>query len=174
MKNPFKKPSWSPYIAGAGVGIISWFAFLITHKVLATSTGFVRFSGFILSLFAQEHVEYNAYFSKYIRFKPVFEWQCMLLVGILIGAIVSSRMNKVSFSQIPFLWGKNFGFSTKIRALGAFIGGFLLLVGARIGGGCTLGHGVSGGLMLGTSSWFFIAVLFTTGIITANILYRKK
>jgi uncharacterized membrane protein YedE/YeeE len=60
------------------------------------------------------------------------------------------------------------------RMIAAFIGGAILLFGARLAGGCTSGHGISGTMQLALSSWIFFPVMFITGIITARILFRKK
>jgi uncharacterized membrane protein YedE/YeeE len=54
----------------------------------------------------------------------------------------------------------------------SFVGGFLLLFGARFGGGCTSGHMISGISQLAISSFLFSAALFISGIITARVLYR--
>jgi uncharacterized protein len=48
-----------------------------------------------------------------------------------------------------------------------------MLFGARLAGGCTSGHGISGGLQLALSSWVFMISLFSSGIIIALILYPK-
>ena len=39
--------SWSPYLAGAGIGILSWFAFLLSDHPLGVSTAFAKTSGMI-------------------------------------------------------------------------------------------------------------------------------
>jgi hypothetical protein len=35
MANPVTMKSWSPYVVGAGIGILSWFAFATADKHLA-------------------------------------------------------------------------------------------------------------------------------------------
>jgi len=174
VKNPLKAESWSPYIVGTAIGILSWITFLIMFKALSITTAFVRISGFIIGIFSYDHISFTPYFAKYIEYKPVFEWQIALFVGIIAGSWISSRFSSISIAPIPYLWVQNFGSSNRNRIIGALIGGFLLLFGARLGGGCTLGHGVSGGLQLLTLSFLFIGTVFATGIITAHILYRKK
>ena len=56
----------------------------------------------------------------------------------------------------------------------AFFGGAILLYGARMAGGCTNGHGISGTMQLALSSWVFFPVMFITGYATARLLFRKK
>lgn len=55
-----------------------------------------------------------------------------------------------------------------VSPLLAVAGGFCLAVGARISGGCTSGHGISGMSMLSTSSFVTIASLFGTGALLAS------
>lgn len=174
VKNPLRKAAWSPYAVGAGIGILSWFTFLIMLKPLSTSTAFVRAVAFVIGIFSVDHVAYTPYLSKYAEFRPVFEWQFMLVIGLFIGAWISAKFAGISFGDIPYLWGENFGYKGLTRIIGAMIGGFMLLFGARLAGGCTLGHGISGGLQLVTLSWLFVMVVFGSGIVAANILYRKK
>jgi len=169
-----KKAVWSPYIVGTNIGLITLVVFLFFRKTIGISTAFVRIYGFIVGLFSLDHISINLYLSKYMEYKPVFEWQASLLVGIIIGAWIAAKITGVTFSFIPFLWGKNFGFSKKTRALGATIGGFLVLFGARLAGGCPMGNGISEGMHLVTISWIFLPTMFLGGIVTAFILYRKK
>ena len=52
--NILKKPQWPPYVAGALIGVVSWFAVLTAGKYLGVSTTFSRTIGMIESLFAPE------------------------------------------------------------------------------------------------------------------------
>merc|ERR1712037_596784 len=48
--------------------------------------------------------------------------------------------------------------------LSAFVGGFLLIFGSRLGGACTTGHGLSGCVLLMVQSWIAVAAMFMGGI----------
>ena len=58
--------------------------------------------------------------------------------------------------------------------VGTFLGGFIILYGARLADGCTSGHGISGTLQLAVSGWFFFAVMFASGGLTAWLLFGRK
>jgi hypothetical protein len=60
-----RQRTWSPYIAGGLVGILSWFA-ILTVKPLGASTTFVRTAAMIEGIFASGHVEGLPYFVKYM------------------------------------------------------------------------------------------------------------
>jgi uncharacterized membrane protein YedE/YeeE len=175
MPNPLSQPRWSPYLVGAGIGVLSWITFGLMDKALGTSTTFVRVVGLVESLFAPGHVESNAYFSKYIIDKPAVDWQMMLVIGLVFGALVSSALSKSrQVERVPDLWAWRFGPSKGLRSLGAIVGGILVLFGARMAGGCTSGHGISGGLQFAISSWIFFASFFAAGIATAFLMFGTE
>ncbi|MGL5378986.1 YeeE/YedE thiosulfate transporter family protein [Clostridium sp.] len=56
----------------------------------------------------------------------------------------------------------------------SFLGGFLLLFGARMADGCTSGHMMSGMMQGSVSGYFFAAAVFGTAIPTALIVKKMK
>lgn len=48
-----KEIRWSPYVAGAGIGVLSWLSFLISRKPIACSTTFAKASGMIEKIYAE-------------------------------------------------------------------------------------------------------------------------
>lgn len=167
-----KEPRWSPYVVGAGIGLLSWFTFLTAQTPLGTSTTFVRAVAIGEKAVAPEHVAENPYYRKN---GPKIDWQFALVVGLFVGAFVSSRLSGDRLDErVPELWERRFGPSAGLRAAGAFLGGLLLLFGARLADGCTSGHGISGTLQLALSSWVFFLTLFAAGAATAWILFRRE
>ena len=59
------------------------------------------------------------------------------------------------------------------RDVDAFAGGFLILFGARLAGGCTSGHVLSGVSQLAISGMVFAAGVFASGIVVARSLYGR-
>ena len=72
---------------------------------------------------------------------------------------------------VPQVWRERFGPSATKRFLAAFVGGVLVMFGARLAGGCTSGHGISGSLQLALSSWTFFLVMFASGLVTAWLMF---
>jgi hypothetical protein len=160
---------------GLGIGVLSWITFLTMGKALGASTTFVRAAGALEATVASEHVRENAYFAKYLVGKPAFEWQFALVIMLGVGAFLAARFAGERLrEQVPAMWQARFGPSRTKRWVGAFLGGALLLFGARLAGGCTSGHGISGGLQLALSSWTFLMAMFGAGIVTAFTLYGKE
>ena len=40
MNNPLTMKSWSPYVVGAGIGVLSWFAFATANHPIGITTAF--------------------------------------------------------------------------------------------------------------------------------------
>jgi uncharacterized membrane protein YedE/YeeE len=179
IKNLIRKPRWSPYWIGAGIGILSWITFGLMDKALGVSTTMVRAAGVLEKIVTETHVHSNEYFIKYLGTatepKPVFEWQFALVVMLPLGALFSAWLSGEKFrEEVPHLWEWRFGPSKMVRNMVAFLGGVILLFGARLAGGCTSGHGISGSMQLALSSWSFFLSLFVAGVVTAFMLYGKN
>lgn len=168
---------WSPYVAGALVGILAILSiYATTHflgkgSFLGASTTFVRAAGLLFQVADPEHVASNAY---YVKEKVRIDWQFMLVVGIFIGALIASLMDKsFKLESVPPLWEKHFGPSVWKRALGAFGGGIVAMVGARMADGCPSGHGLSGMMQLSVSALAALAMFFIVGMLVAHFIYRR-
>jgi uncharacterized membrane protein YedE/YeeE len=171
----FQQERWSPYIVGTGIGVLSWITFGLMGKALGASTTMVRCAGLLESLIAPDHVRNNDYYVKYIVDKPAIDWQMMLVVGLPLGALLAAVIGNSQRSEsLPDLWQQRFGRRAVTRYALAFLGGAIMLFGARLAGGCTSGHGISGGLQFSVSSWIFFASFFTAGIVTAFALYGRE
>ena len=131
--NPLKKYPWSPYVAGALIGMVSWFSVLTAGKYLGVSTTFVRTIGMIESMFIPERVASLPYFFKE---KPMIDWQWMEVMGILIGAFIAANLSgDLKGKFIPPMWERRFGPSRLKRWIIAFLGGTVLMFGARMADG---------------------------------------
>lgn len=167
------KPLWNPYVVGASLGVLSWLAFAVVNQPLGVSTSLSAASSVCaVPLLGGEGVAQNAYW-----LKTPFKWDygMLFLVGTFVGSLLSvlaSRTFRVE--KVPSVWAEYFGPSVTKRMFAAFIGGILTMYGARMAGGCTSGHGISGSLQLAVSSWTFFLTLFATGVITSAILFRRR
>ncbi|MBN1885541.1 MAG: YeeE/YedE family protein [Candidatus Krumholzibacteriota bacterium] len=161
---------WSPYVVGAGIGVLSWLTFLLSDKPLGCSTAFARTSGMIEKLFRGPAVAEKPYYKK---FAPEIDWEWMLVFGIVIGAFVSARISGTfEMRWVPALWAAHFGTAVLPRFLVALLGGVFMGLGARWAGGCTSGHGISGTLQLAVSSWIVAIGMFVGGIAAAHVIFR--
>ncbi len=168
--NWFTEVEWSPYVVGAAIGVLSWFTWLVSNEPIGCSTSFSRIAGMIERLFRGKRVEKKLY---YQEVKPEVDWQVMLVMGIVIGALVSALLSgDFTWQWIPSVWGADIGNNTAIRLIVAFVGGILLGLGSRWAEGCTSGHGISGTMQLAVSSWISAACFFIGGILIAQLVFK--
>jgi uncharacterized membrane protein YedE/YeeE len=170
--------AWSPYLAGALVGLLAvasaWATTLVMGKTsyLGASTTFVRAAGLLEQTVALERVDGNAYFRKE---KVRVDWQFMLVIGIFAGALVASLADKSFKSEgVPPTWAARFGPSVGKRALWAFLGGIVAMIGARLADGCPSGHGLSGLMQLSISGLVALLFFFGVGVLVARLVYGGR
>ena len=96
------------------------------------------------------------------------------MLGMAIGGFLGGRTFGRPVTDMPGEWENRFGPSRTKRYLATFAGGFLILFGARLAGGCTLGLFLSGSTQLALSGLYFGAVIFSVAMLTARIVYSKR
>ncbi len=99
-------------------------------------------------------------------------WRASLVIGIFAGAAASALVSG-SFRNVPVtpLWESAFPSGAKRRAAAVFAGGFLIMLGALIGGGCTTGAFMAGFPTLSIGSFAMGMTFFGVGMGTAFVLY---
>jgi uncharacterized membrane protein YedE/YeeE len=169
--------SWK--VAGIALGLLLTLATALV-KPLGVSTQFVVTDAMVTHKVAPEFAESNAYLSKYgekTDWGIGYGW--MLVIGMLVGggvtALIFRKKQPVADKgSMPPMWKSQFGPSHVKRYAAAFSGGVLLLFGARLAGGCTSGHMISGISQLALSSFIFGVVTFVAAILMAKFLYRNR
>lgn len=158
---------------GLLLGIVFFLAMLF-QKPVGVSTQFSVASG-IIENFAEGDKDTFTSSSQYYNegkgaiakeIANPFSYEMIFILGIFLGALVGSRI----FPKERLKMEKDFRdepLSGKI-ILKLFSAGFLLLFGARMAGGCTSGHMMSGISQMSLSSFIFTAVLFPMAILAAK------
>lgn len=164
-------PDWSPYVVGAAIGVLSWLTFYFSDKPIGASSFYAHVAGFLGKIFAKRHVESLEYFKDN---PPRVGWEFAFVVSIIAGgAIAALTGGEFANEWLPPIWEARFGDSIALRAAIAFAGGILMAVGARLAGGCTSGHGISGTMQLNTASWIAAICFFIGGIPVAMLLFKS-
>ncbi|TVS20042.1 MAG: hypothetical protein EA424_05985 [Planctomycetaceae bacterium] len=162
-------PAWSPYLVGALIGVLSMLTFYLSDKPIGTSTAYARVAGLVGRLFAPRHTDALPFYAKKT---PAIDWQVMLVAGILVGGFLAAWTGgEITGRWLPPFWVERFGESIALRLIVAFLGGALMAFGARMAGGCTSGHGISGTLQLAVGSWIAMIGFFVGGVATAMLLF---
>lgn len=163
-------PAWSPYLVGAGIGVLSWLTFYFSDKPIGASSFYAQVAGFIGKLFAKRHTQSLSYFKDN---QPRVGWEFVFVVSTIVGGAVAAVTGGEFVNEwLPPMWIARFGDSIALRAGVAFGGGILMAFGARLAGGCTSGHGISGTLQLNVASWIAVICFFIGGIAVAMALFK--
>lgn len=163
--------AWSPYLVGALIGVLSMLTFYFSNKPLGASTAYARLAGMLGNVAAPKHTKSLKFYQDN---KPAVDWEVMLVVGAILGSFLAAwQGGELSFEWLPPMWAARFGQDTLvIRLAVALSGGILVAFGARLAGGCTSGHGISGALQLSVGSWVALICFFVGGIAAAMLMYR--
>jgi uncharacterized membrane protein YedE/YeeE len=162
--------AWSPYLVGAAIGVLSWLTFYFSDKPIGASSFYAQVAGFFGKLIVPRHTALLAYFKDN---PPRVGWEFVFVVSIIVGgALAAVTGGEFANRWLPPMWIARFGDSIALRAAVAFGGGILMAFGARLAGGCTSGHGISGTLQLNVASWIAVICFFIGGIAVAMLLFK--
>lgn len=106
-------------------------------------------------------------------------YEFVFVIAMLIGAFLSALLSgdkpeTTARKAMPEVWENRFGNNTTKRYVWAFLAGVIVLFGARLAGGCTSGHMMSGMMQTALSGYLFALGAFATAIPLAIILFNKK
>ena len=178
-------------LSGIALGLVFFFAVFLV-KPIGVSTQFVILDGIIWNAVDNSvvtennttksgYTSTNAYLAKsggkYAKnvSNPI-NYSFVFVIAMIVGAFVSSLLRGGNSSRervMPQVWRANFGDSPWKRYVAVFLAGFIVLYGARLAGGCTSGHMMSGMMQTAVSGYIFAAGAFLAGIPTALFLFRK-
>jgi len=140
------------------------FSSAITNRPIGASTTFPYIADLIAG------ATHNNYFDK---IKTPGNWELIFLAGAFIAGLAISLFKKeFKLTLIHTNWRKHKNNSAIARAIWAFVGGFILIFGARMAGGCTSGHILSGGMQLAFSSLTFAVFVFIGLLVTGKMFYK--
>jgi uncharacterized protein len=156
--------AWTFWKGGIALGLLSALS-MVLLKPMGTSTVYPSTLAILLKPFFPEFVAGNAYFKTI----PVsIGWEHLLVLGIPIGAYLAYRLAEGGRTS-----AQRAAAGKAVKPWVAFLGGFLVLFGARLAGGCTTGHVLSGMTQLSVSGFLFAAAMFAGGIPVALLLKRR-
>ncbi len=177
---------------GLALGLV-FLAAVVLVKPIGVSTQFVIFDGIVWNALSpgvitrsetakSGYASPNAYLNKsggaYAKnVANPLNYSFVFVVAMALGAMLSAILRGGVPSReraMPQIWRANFGDSAFKRYVAAFIAGFIVLYGARLAGGCTSGHMMSGMMQTAVSGYLFALGAFAAGIPVAIALFRKE
>ncbi len=183
---------WDWFKGGLALGACFLLAVVLV-KPIGVSTQFVILDGIITSQFDSElisesettksgYTSTNAYLKKsdgkYAKAvaNPVnysFIFVLSMILGGFLGRIYQLRKTSENIKQVPEFHSKRFSEKAGLRYFFSFLGGVIVLWGARLAGGCTSGHMMSGMMQTAVSGYLFAIAAFAVAIPTAIIIYKR-
>jgi len=153
------KPHMNPYWAGFGLGLVLLASFVVMGRGLGASGAFGSVTAAAMHAVAPAHAAANPFYSGYLgdgTTSPLKDWLVFEVLGVFAGGLVSGALAnrlRVTVEKGPRI-------STPGRLVLAFLGGALMMVGAKLALGCTSGQALTGGALLNVGSWAFMLCVF--------------
>ncbi len=164
-RSGFVPPPWA--VLGVLFGVLSAASIALFGPIGVSGT-YPRFIGAIARRFSPDLAATNPYL---VKMGSLVTPETMLVVGLLVGGFLASRVWRGGAGGDRALAVIHAHETTPGRRYAdAFVGGFLILFGARLAGGCTSGHIISGMTQLAVSSTIFAAAVFAGGIGVAHLM----
>ena len=165
----FRRIPW--WAGGILMAALLMFTFSVygADRPLGASTYVPFFAGILFNLDPE----------KYPYLKEVHNagaWEGVMLLGALTGGFLTSVFITKSFrfSVIPSAWQKYKNGSVLSRMVWSFVSGFFMIIGARLAGGCTSGHFLSGMSQGAISAMIFGGVVIASLLVTGLLFYKKE
>ncbi len=164
--------AWSPYLAGALTGVALTLAMLLDSRQFGVTPFYAWVTkGIGLLIYGRG---LNAVDSLG-RPELLPTWFTTFALGIILGAALAAVLfNDFKWQAIPDKWRARFGPSVVKRAIWAFIGGFIALVGVRMAAGCPSGLGLSGMVMLSASGFIGFGAFFAGGLLIVRLVIPPR
>ena len=157
-------PAWATL--GILFGLVSA-ASIVLWGPIGVSGTYPRFVGAVLRLFDPAYAASNPYL---VKMGALFKPETFLVVGLVIGGFLAARTERTRVPEVERVHAMETSDAARYRD--AFIGGLLIVFGARLAGGCTSGHIISGITQLSLSGIVFGAAVFASGIFTAKLIRK--
>lgn len=142
------------FLGGTLIGVSQFTSLYLTGNTLGISGAFEQLGDVfwhLISLIAHPNSTKSSF--------PRYQNTTAFAIGAAIGSLVVGRAFNIATIE-----------SVDISNARAVFGGAVMVVGARIAGGCTSGHGISGMSQLSVSSIISVVSMFGAGILGSALL----
>ncbi|KAI8850064.1 hypothetical protein BC829DRAFT_416352 [Chytridium lagenaria] len=147
--------AWNPVAAGMMIGTVQLLSMALTASSIGASSVYSYVGANLARVFDHKMDTRAPFFKSWVNKTETL----FMAIGIVAGSAVSAY-----FGGVPAME------SSTISPLRAVIGGVSLAYGARIAGGCTSGHGISGMAQLSPASFVTVASMFAGGFLMSTLL----
>ena len=156
---------WEGWVGGIAIGIYAVAQVLVSGKLLGVSTGYGNLCSFTSRL---------PYFNNG-NHSTANNWRLWFLIGLPLGGLLASLTSPSSlvFSfSLGEIYNRMLPNSLWLKGLLLTLGGILIGYGARLAGGCTSGHTITGVSLLNWPSLLASAGFFLGGIVMVQVMFQ--
>ena len=170
-----------PYLAGVGIGLVLLASYVVAGRGLGASGAFSTVvAASTAAVVGTEAAAASTAVAPYLMpaagldlpsaaaASPFADWLVLELIGVIAGGFCSAWLAGRLAANVE--GGQHLG--PRPRIFAAVGGGVLMGFGAKLARGCTSGQALSGGALLSTGSWIFIATCFAAGYALAPAARR--
>jgi uncharacterized membrane protein YedE/YeeE len=159
------------WVGGLLMALLLMFTFSVfgANRPIGASTYVPYFAGIVFNLDPEQY--------GYLKeIDGAGAWEGVMLLGALVGGFFTSVFvtKTFRFTVVPTAWKKYKNGSVVSRLVWSFVSGFFMIIGARLAGGCTSGHFLSGMSQTAVSAMIFGGVVMATLLITGRLFYKKE
>ncbi|MDP3235556.1 MAG: YeeE/YedE thiosulfate transporter family protein [Myxococcales bacterium] len=161
----------NPYLAGAALGVTLLLSYVTLGAGLGASAAPARVATAALHAIAPAPMENNGYVGGWFsEGSPLSHYLVFMTLGTLLGGLLSAklarRVGRWSVERGPTA-------TSRTRLALAVVGGLLVGFASRLAAGCTSGQALSGGALLFTGSWAFMAAMFLGAFLVAPLVRKE-
>jgi len=191
LKSFIFQKQWSWRASGIALGLAFLLAVALV-KPIGVSTQFVILDGMAWDLvyndlivkdssakkgYSSSNVYLNKSGGKYAKNAATpINYSFIFVIAMIVGGFIADRLQSDKESKeamvVPAIWQSKFGQSPGKRHMATFVGGVLVLIGARLAGGCTSGHMMSGMMQTSLSGYLFTIGTFAVAVPVAIYMYK--
>lgn len=157
---------WSGWIGGIGIGLYLLLQFWITNKPLGCSTSYGNVAGMVV----------RSHYFQSGEFESLNNWRLWFMLGLPIGGALAALTSPNYVWDFHFSMGQMYDSIMPAelwkKAIILLSGGVFMGVGARLAGGCTSGHAISGISMLNYPSMLAGGLFFAGGIGSVQFIFK--
>ncbi|XP_071963645.1 uncharacterized protein [Antedon mediterranea] len=147
--------AWPSYLCGGLIGLLQIPIILAVEDTLGGSSSYCTM---VSQAFSNDSLNKWSPYLANLSGGIDNWWQVYYVASAILGGFMSSHLSGT------------YGSAEGVGAVEAFLGGALMVFGARLAGGCTSGHGLSGLGTLNILSFLAVPAMFGGGMATAAIM----
>ena len=169
MSASHARPYASPYVAGAGLGLVLLTSYVLAGRGVGATGAFAAVAASAANAVAPASTQGNVWFAPRLPGASLLgNWLVVEMLCVALGGFLSAAL--AGRLRLGIDRGAHIGALSRLAIAGA--GGVVMGAGAVFARGCTSGQALTGGALLSVGSWLFVGGAFAAGFLTMLVVRR--